>query len=291
MEKYFILQPSNFKLDGGAMFGIIPHPLWSKVAPPDEANRIDLALRLVLIQTNNRLILIDTGIGDYHDPKFVKNFAISNSDSPLEKALSYLGFSPADITDLVISHLHFDHVGGLVKKSGDKLIPVLEQARIHLHKDHYQYALSPTERDAGSFQHAIFRPVVEKFDSEKKVNWLEGKEGLILEEGDYQLCFKQTNGHTPFLIHPYDQKFIYLTDICPTSNHMKGPWVMGYDISPGVSVADKKEILNFASEKELLVIFEHDPKFIGGYVDLQNRTQSLKNALPQQEKLAHELTF
>lgn len=263
-----ILEPGYFKLDGGAMFGIIPKPLWNKVAPSDEMNRIDLALRLWLIQTNNRVIVIDTGIGDYHGDKFDQRFDVRNHNSPLLKVLSDLNLKPSDVTDLVLSHLHFDHVGGIGHKNAQgAMVPVFESATLHLHRQHYDYSLHPTDRDTGSFHVEDFLPIIKHYESKKQIHWLEGKTGDILElEKDEMLKFKSSMGHTPHLIHPYSSHYIYLADLIPTSNHVSIPWVMGYDIAPGTTTQDKKEILPFIHDNNLTIIFEHDPLYWGAKI-------------------------
>jgi glyoxylase-like metal-dependent hydrolase (beta-lactamase superfamily II) len=260
-----ILEPARFKLDGGAMFGIIPKPLWNRFNPADEQNRIDLALRLVLIQQEKRNILIDTGIGDYHPEKFNTMFDVRGEQGPLEQSLKKAGLECSDITDIVISHLHFDHVGGLGKQIGENHVPLFPHATLHLHKDHFAYAQRPTQRDAGSFHHHTFLPLIDHYNEQNLIHWLEGTKGEIFSDGS--LKFLISKGHTPFMIHPYNDQFIYLADIVPTSSHIKTPWVMGYDIAPGISVENKKEILQFALENKLTVIYEHDPFFWGSTLD------------------------
>ena len=261
-KQYFSLEPARFKLDGGAMFGIIPKPLWNKVHPADEQNRIELALRLVLIKEGKRNILIDTGIGDYHGQKWDDRFGVVGKESPLEIALSEVNLKPEDVTDLVISHLHFDHVGGIGKVVNGAIEPVLKNATVHLHKKHYEYSHHPTDRDTGSFQIEYFEPVIKWYNERNKVHFVDGMEGEILPG----LHFKCSMGHTPYLLHAYDDKFIYMADLIPTSNHVHIPWVMGYDISPGVTTLDKKTFLDFIEKKHLTMIFEHDPLFYGATV-------------------------
>lgn len=265
----YCLSPGMFKLDGGAMFGIIPKPLWNKKAPADEHNRIDLDLRLWLIQTENKNILVDTGIGDYHGEKFDSQFDVRQSSDPLHHILKELSLAPADITDLVVSHLHFDHIGGLTYKDGETYKNVFENATIHLHRDHYQYSLKPTKRDAGSFHSHIYNEVLLEADKNGQINWLEGREGVIINEAN--LNFITSDGHTPHLVHPYNDDYIYLADLIPTSNHIHIPWVMGYDIAPGVTVDDKERFLDFILTKDLRVIFEHDPKFWGARLSKDER--------------------
>lgn len=265
--KHAVLDPQSFKLDGGAMFGIIPKPLWNKVHPADQENRIELALRLLLIIKNERIILIDTGIGNYHGDRFDQRFAVTNIENPLDKSLENIGLKREDITDLVISHLHFDHIGGIVEKisTDDSLQIIFKNATLHLHSEHYNYAQNPTERDAGSFHQNIFNPAINWYKEHQKIHWLTGSEGEILPG----LKFLVSHGHTPYLLHAYDEKTIYLADLIPTNNHIHIPWVMGYDIAPGITTADKRRILKFIVENNLIAIFEHDPEFLGARV-IQN---------------------
>lgn len=257
-----LISPGKFRLDGGAMFGIIPKPLWNKVHPADEYNRIDLDLRLWIIKDQDRIIITDTGIGDYHGEKFDQQFDVRQAQSPLVKALADKGIDCAKVTDLVISHLHFDHVGGMVyKDENGEFAPIFPNATIHLHKDHWGYSLNPTLRDGGSFHTQYFKETIEKFDKAGKVHWLSGKEGTILKLSHDTLDFKCSYGHTPHLVHPYTSEYIYLADLIPTSNHVHVPWVMGYDIAPGQTTVDKMEFLKMIIEKDLTVIFEHDPKY------------------------------
>jgi glyoxylase-like metal-dependent hydrolase (beta-lactamase superfamily II) len=268
MTKYFALHPATFKLDGGAMFGIIPKPLWEKQIPADELNRIHLSLRVLCIKTDSRVILIDTGIGDYHDAKFNQRFAIVGQPNPLLNILqNELNISPGQVTDVVISHLHFDHVGGLGDQQGQFMFP---NARVHVHKSHYAYALQPTARDTGSFQTNYFKPVLEQLENEKRMVWHQGEAGTILKDGNYELKFKVSYGHTPWLMHPFDDKVIYMADLVPTSAHISVPWVMGYDIAPGQTTIDKTNFYHFISHKKLTMIFEHDMRFWGARIDWKN---------------------
>lgn len=265
-KKYFILHPAVFKLDGGAMFGIIPKPLWSKKIPADELNRIQLSLRVMLIQTKNRNILIDTGIGDYHGSKFDERFGVIGEKNPLIETLQKnFHLSPEDITDLIVSHLHFDHVGGLGGEN-EKHGILFPNALLHIHRQHYDYALKPTMRDTGSFHAEYFRPMIENADKSGKVHWVEGAEGTVLEDEGEKILFKCSYGHTPWLMHAYDEKFIYMADLVPTSAHIPIPWVMGYDINPGQTTIDKANFYDFIIEKNLTMIFEHDMNIWGAKI-------------------------
>lgn len=267
-KTYYCLEPSRFRLDGGAMFGIIPKPLWSKVAPPDEDNRIDLALRLLLIQSEDKNILIDTGIGDYHDEKFKHMFDVRTNDSPLKNCLKKINLNPDDITDLVLSHLHFDHIGGIGQKdpNSNELSPVFKNARCHIHRKHYEYALNPTARDAGSFRRNDFLPIIKYYEESNQLNWIESEQGEGELFPELEIRYRVSFGHTPWMIHPFDDNYIYLADLIPTSNHIHIPWVMGYDIAAGVTTEFKEEFLNFMEKKQLIGVYEHDPKFWGGKI-------------------------
>lgn len=272
-KKYAILHPAVFKLDGGAMFGIIPKPLWSKKIPADELNRIQLSLRVMLIQTKNRNILVDTGIGDYHGEKFDDRFGVSGPRNPLLETLEKdFSLKPEDITDLIVTHLHFDHVGGLgTDQDGHRIL--FPNATLHIHRQHYDYALHPTLRDAGSFHSEYFRPLIEAADKNGLVHWLCGKEGTILEDEGEKIFFRTSSGHTPWLVHPYDEKFIYMADLVPTSAHIPVPWVMGYDISPGQTTVDKTQFYAFIQDRDLTMIFEHDIKVWGAKVRKKSETE------------------
>lgn len=260
--QHYILEPATFRLDGGAMFGIIPRPLWQKVAPPDEKNRILLALRLWLIKTEDKVILVDTGIGDYHHEKFNGQFDIQGPEDPLGESLGKLGLTRDSITDIIISHLHFDHVGGLGIINDNSHILAFNNATIHLHKKHWDYSLNPTPRDSGSFQKKYFKPLIEKRNDEGKVKWYDGEEGELFDG----IKFKVSFGHTPWLLHPIVDDMIYLTDLIPTSHHIHIPWVMGYDIEPGRTTLFKEEFLSFIKDNNLTVIFEHDPEYWGSKI-------------------------
>lgn len=267
MKKYFVLHPATFKLDGGAMFGIIPKPLWSKMIPADELNRIHLSLRVMLIQTEHKNILVDTGIGDYHGDKFDDRFALKGEKLPLLQVLKEnFNLTENDITDIVVTHLHFDHVGGLGNDPTEHK-EVFPKAKLHIHKKHYEYSLNPTVRDSGSFHSQYFKPLIEKADSEGRVKWHSLDKGVLIEDGPDHLFYKVSFGHTPYLLHPYDDKFIYMADLVPTAAHIHIPWVMGYDISPGQTTKDKIEFYHFIVDKKLTMIFEHDMKNWGAQIE------------------------
>ncbi len=280
LKSYFSLQPAEFKLDGGSMFGIIPKPLWQKVFPADELNRIQLSLRVILIRTATKNILIDTGIGDYHEEYFKERFAISSPNDPFTVALANLQLKPADITDVIITHLHFDHVGGLIQKVDGNYEAYFPNATIHLHEKHYAYAINPNRKDSGSFLRETFIPVVDYYQKKNRIHWLKENEGVILKEENIK--FKCSFGHTPYLVHPYDEKFLYLADLIPMATHVKIPWIMAFDNEPVVSAQEKEVFLKWAYENNLTLIFEHDPFCWGGKLSKKvNKANEVEYALTE----------
>ncbi|MBD66999.1 MAG: hypothetical protein CME62_17490 [Halobacteriovoraceae bacterium] len=257
MKKY-LLHPATFKLDGGAMFGIIPKPLWQKKIIPDDKNRILMSLRVVYLELGERKILIDTGIGDYHSEKFNHQFDIQGKEKPIEALLKeYFQIGGEAITDIILTHLHFDHVGGLGTGENSKEL-AFPNATIHLHKKHFEYSLKPTVRDQGSFHTHFYLPLIEKYKDKNQIHFLNDDSGVIMQEGDEKIEYVISKGHTPYMIHPIFDKYIYMADLVPMEHHINLPWVMGYDIEPGVTTQFKEQIYKLIMQRNLKMIFEHD---------------------------------
>lgn len=267
--KTYILHPATFKLDGGAMFGIIPRPLWQKKIMPDENNRILMSLRVMLFETENRKVLVDTGIGEYHNEKFYKNFDIQCEENPLVKALADINIEADQITDIILTHLHFDHVGGIADKDNNLLF---RNATVHTHKKHYEYALNPTDRDSGSFHSHIFKDIL----NNSKLNLIDELEGTVIKDGLDEIKFKTSFGHTPYMIHPYTDKYIYMADLVPMAHHIPIPWVMGYDIEPGVTTEYKKKFYDFIINNSLTMVFEHDDDNWGAKIELKKHQKKIE---------------
>lgn len=259
----YLLHPAKFRLDGGAMFGIIPKPLWDAKIKADQKNRIPLDLRLMLFISENHKVLVDTGIGDYHGEKFEGQFDIQGPHSPLKESLALLDLKYDDITDIVISHLHFDHVGGLGGGLDGKEI-LFPKAKLHVHKKHYEYALNPTARDRGSFHLHVFKDVLDYYIQNNQIYWPNKDDDCLIKDGNFELRYKMSMGHTPYMIHPYAEGFIYMADLVPTEHHISIPWVTGYDIAPGVTVESKQEFYHFIEQQKLTMVFEHDTVTWGG---------------------------
>lgn len=288
MKKYYVLHPAVFKLDGGAMFGIIPKPLWSKAIEADDQNRIQLSLRVMLIRTTHRNILIDTGIGDYHGDKFDNRFGVEGNKNPLIQILKEnFNLDASDITDLIISHLHFDHIGGLGHETPHQLL--FPNSVIHVHRQHYDYALNPTDRDAGSFHVQYFKQLLDAADAKGNLHWVEGNEGVILEDGADKISFKCSWGHTPYLLHAYDENFIYMADLVPTAHHIPIPWVMGYDISPGQTTKDKKDFYEFIAAENKTMVFEHDIDTWGATIEVKKGQPEILTKLQATHESAMEI--
>lgn len=289
--KHSAIEPARFKLDGGGMYGIIPKPLWNKVHPADEHNRVDLALRLWVLQKEDKVVVVDTGIGDYHDEKFNNLFDVRSDTSPLEQALNNLGLNCNEVTDLIISHLHFDHVGGLgVKNNKDEWQLAFPNANCHLHQKHWDYSKEATQRDKGSFHSKNFEPLLELYKKAGKLITYNDEGGTLKGLESLELQYIVSFGHTPWLLHPFNKEMIYMADLVPTSNHIHIPWVMGYDISPGTTTKDKEKFLPFIHEKNLTMIFEHDPVYWGAKLTKDDRGRLVAGErFEAEENLAYTL--
>ena len=244
----------RFALDGGAMFGVVPKVLWSRTNPSDDINRINMALRSMLIKDNKHNILVDCGLPFNTDDKFNKIYAVDHSEYSLQKSLSDLGLAPEDITDVIVTHLHFDHAGALSKLEGSNRVPMFPNATIHIQKEHWKHALNPTERDQASFIIDTYR-------------FLEDSPNLNLIDGPGELFpgihLEVINGHTPFqqMVRISDgvDTVLYTADLIPTASHIPLPYIMGYDLNPLKTLQEKKAVLPRAVEEGWTLVFEHDP--------------------------------
>ena len=250
------VESGNFKLDGGAMFGVVPKTLWSKKVPADENNMCSWSMRLMLVEDGNRLVLFDTGMGDKQSEKFFSFFHPHGDDS-LDGSLKKLGFSPADITDVVLTHLHFDHCGGAVDRVGEKLKVHFPNAEYWSNEKHWDWAVHPNEREKASFLRENILPIEES-----------GQLKHVPREGDYTREFLPgidalfVDGHTESQMIPHlkykGKTIVYAADLLPSTAHIPLPWVMGFDVRPLVTVDEKAKFLERAADEEHVIFLEHD---------------------------------
>jgi glyoxylase-like metal-dependent hydrolase (beta-lactamase superfamily II) len=259
------LEAGTQRLDGGAMFGVVPRPLWEKKIAPDERNRIPLALRCLLIEAPEALVLVDTGVGNKESERFHDLFGIENEGSPtqLEDALAALGFAPEDVDIVISTHLHFDHAGGNTKLDpAGVLLPSFPSARYVVQRGELEFANRENERIRASYLTRNFSPL---------------DEGGILDlvEGEARITrgvrVVPSPGHTPHhqsvLVESEGGVACFLADVCPTTAHLPLPWIMGYDVEPLVTLESKRRMWDRAREEEWLLIFQHDPVVAWGRMD------------------------
>lgn len=254
--KLHTIDTGLFKLDGGAMFGVVPKTIWNKLNPADDNNMISLAMRCLLIEDGNRLMLIDNGIGTKQDAKFFSYYFLHGNES-LEKSLNKAGFTSSDITDMILTHLHFDHCGGSIQWNNDrtKYETAFKNATYWIGEKHWEEALKPNPREKASFLKENILPIEESGQMK------------LLREGDEihpAVQFRFSYGHTNGMMHPVisykDHQVMYLADMIPTQAHIPVPYVMGYDVRPLNTMDEKTATLKEAAGNEKFILFfEHDP--------------------------------
>lgn len=262
--KLYSLSDGVFRLDGGAVFGVVPRPIWEKTSQPDEKNRVPLGINPLLIRTGAENILVDTGIGGKGDERFRSIYAIDRT-STLKGSLAAIGLKPDDITVVINTHLHFDHAGGNTFIDGGGMIrPAFPKARHIVQRGEWEAANAPNERTRASYRQEDFLPVM--------------KDGLFeLVEGDTEVVkgvsVFRTSGHNRDIqlvkVTSGAETAVYLSDIVPTVAHLRYPFIMGYDLFPLETLRAKKEILGHAAKERWLLVFEHDPAATMGYVRME----------------------
>lgn len=274
-----ILDVGRFGLDGGAMFGVVPKPLWSKAYHPgDDANRIPMATRLLLIEWDDRCLLVDTGNGSKLSAKMQDIYAISNRYPPLEVALSNAGFPPERITDVVLTHLHFDHAGGATRFDGFDIVPTFPNARYYVQADQLAWARNPTEKDRASFLPENFEPLA----NAGVLDTVEGSVHLTPELSLHPL-FGHTQAMQVLLLQTDDGTVFYPADLLPTHAHVPIPYVMGYDNYPLTTIREKKDWLERAAQNEWIVVFEHDAFVAAGTITRTEKGYALGQQLTIEE--------
>jgi glyoxylase-like metal-dependent hydrolase (beta-lactamase superfamily II) len=249
-----ILQTGDFALDGGAMFGVVPKNLWSKAYNPgDEQNRIPMRAPSLMVRFDDRICLIDTGNGTKWNEKLSALYKIDNTLTTLEYSLAKHGLATHDVTDVILTHLHFDHAGGATTLADGKIIPTFANARYHVQKDHLAHALKPYDKDRASFMKENFEPLL----AERMINQIEG-DGELFPGISLQTMFGHTTALQTVLIDGGESKVFFAADLFPTSAHIAIPYVMAYDNQPLQSIQEKKKILPQAAEEQWVIIFGHD---------------------------------
>ena len=260
--KLYSINTGYFKLDGGAMFGVVPKSMWNKINPADENNLCSWALRCLLIEDGNRLILVDNGNGDKQDAKFFSHYYLHGDDT-LDKSLAKYGFSKDDITDVFLTHLHFDHCGGSIIRDGDKLVPAFKNATYWSNKEHWDWAVYPNEREKASFLKENILPIEES----GRLQFIEVSGGVDGKLGETtfteNISVRFVSGHTESMMLPqikYNGKtIVFMADLLPSAGHIPIPYVMAYDMFPLTTLNEKKSFLKEAVEGDYILFFEHDP--------------------------------
>ncbi len=262
--EFFVLNDGTFRLDGGAMFGVVPKPLWERKNPPDARNRILMGMNCLLIRTAGKWILVETGAGDKWEPKLADIYAFEGAKR-LPGQLADRGVKPEDIHLVINTHLHFDHCGWNTRRVDDCVVPTFPSAKYAVQRGEYEHALAPNERDRASYLRENFVPI------EEAGNWR-------LLSGDVELApgvsVVRAPGHTADMqcvkLTGGGKTAFFFADLVPTTSHLPFPWVMGYDLYPMTTLENKKKIIPQAAREEWLCLFAHDPAVPAAYLRERN---------------------
>lgn len=257
--KLYSIEAGHFKLDGGAMFGVVPKSIWNKLNPADNNNMCSWSMRCLLIEDGDRLILVDNGMGNKQEERFFGHYYL-HGDHDLNSSLASHGFSKDDITDVFLTHLHFDHCGGSIERSGDKLVPAFKNAVYWSNKQHWEWAVNPNDREKASFLKENILPIQDsgqlKFIEETSgigsgMPWINNVEILLMQ------------GHTASMMLPKirykEHTIIFMADLLPSMAHIPVPYIMAYDTRPLQTLTEKKAFLKEAADNKYTLFFEHDP--------------------------------
>lgn len=260
--KLYSVNHGFFKLDGGAMFGVVPQKIWRGLNPPDNNNMCSWAMRSLLIEDDGRLILVDAGMGDKQSEKFFGYYYLHGDDT-LDKSLAVLGFQKDDITDVFLTHLHFDHCGGAIKLEGERFVPAFKNATYWSNAAHWKWATEPNPREKASFLKENILPI--KDSGQLKLITDRTKQDSALDLADFttNMQVRFADGHTDAMMLPqlyYKGKtIVFMADLLPSVGHIPIPYVMGYDTRPLITMTEKELFLNEAAKKEYILFFQHDP--------------------------------
>lgn len=248
-----LINTGYFKLDGGAMFGVVPKSLWQSTNPADENNLCNWAMRSLIIKDNSRVIMVDNGIGNKQSEKFLKHYHLHGEDQ-LSTNLHKIGINEDDVTDMMLTHLHFDHCGGSIKYEGNRLLPTFKNARYWSNANHWQWAIQPNNREKASFLKENIAPIEES-----------GQLNFVSMENQNDLPFDVIfmDGHTEKQMLPkvsYNgHTLVFMADLIPSVGHIPLPYVMGYDVRPLITMREKEAFLKEAADNNYILVFQHDP--------------------------------
>ena len=248
------IESGTLMLDGGAMYGVVPKPLWERNSPADEKNRIKLTTRHLLLLSDDKKVLIDTGAGKNWNEKFEKIYSVDNNVNDMFPALEKLGVKKEEITDVILTHLHFDHAGGAVLFENDKIIPAFPNAKYHIQNKQFKWGLNPSDRDKASYFKDRFVPLAE----EGILSLIDGENNF---DDDIELLVVEGHTFSQQLVKISDSSntLLYCADLIPLSSHINPPFIMGYDLQPLITLEEKKKLLPKAVEENWMLFFEHDP--------------------------------
>ena len=252
--KLHTINTGFFKLDGGAMHGVVPKSIWSKFNPADEKNLCTWAMRCLLIEDGNKLILVDNGIGDKQDFNFFRHYYLHGDDS-LEKSINKAGFGLNEVTDVFLTHLHFDHCGGSLRKKGESSVLTFPNAHYWSNEAHWNWAMNPNKREGASFLKDNILPIKES----GQLKFINPDESSPFNN----INIHYTDGHTEKQMLPVisykDKTIVFVADLIPSIGHIPIPYIMSYDVRPLISMEEKESFLNEAAEKNYVLFLEHDP--------------------------------
>lgn len=272
-----------FALDGGAMFGTVPKVLWQRSNPSDDLNRIPMEARALLLKGHGKNILIDTGngsdfvakYGEKLGHKFSEMYAIDENGPSLIKSLKKFNVNPEDVTDVILTHLHFDHAGGATTEKNNQLVPTFPKATYYVQEANLKTASEPNAREKASYFKANFEPLI----ACQQLKLTHGSEKNILPNISFFVSNGHTEGHQAVIIEDAQSALVFCGDVIPTSSHVRNPWVMGYDLNPLVIMAEKKQLLELSDNKKTYYYFEHDPYCDAAVVEKQNNDYIVKERL------------
>jgi glyoxylase-like metal-dependent hydrolase (beta-lactamase superfamily II) len=284
--KLYTVNTGYFKLDGGAMFGVVPKSIWNKINPSDENNMCNWALRCLLIEDGNRLILVDNGIGDKQDEKFFSYYYLHGGET-LDASLAKHGFSKDDITDVFLTHLHFDHCGGSIVRERDNLVPAFKNAIYWSNQEHWNWSVHPNEREKASFLKENILPIQGSGQLKFITTDPFSENRLGQTPFGENISIRFASGHTQAMMLPqikYKNKtIVFMGDLLPSAGHIPLPYVMAYDMFPLTTLQEKKSFLQEAVENNYMLFFEHDPQIECCDLQMTEKGIRLKNSFKLQD--------